>query len=235
MRYSQRWGGIAALTEAAAYAFGIGLGFTTLAPFLTNTLGPVEMVAFLADHQDLFYLWNQIILVLFGIALVVLVLALHARLQDGAPALMQSATAFGLIWAGLVLAAGMVFNIGTATVTALYSTDPAQAGSLWVAIDAVQTGLGGGNEIVGGLWTLLVSVAALRSGGLPKALNILGILAGAAGLVTVLPGLTDVGALFGLGQLVWFAGLAVVMLRTSPQAAAARPDSLVPQRSTTAL
>ena len=61
-------------------------------------------------------------------------------------------------------------------------------------------GLGGGNEIVGGLWVLLVSWAALRAGGLPRALNYLGLVIGVAGILTVVPALGELGAIFGLGQ-----------------------------------
>jgi len=50
----------------------------------------------------------------------------------------------------------------------------------WQGIEAVANGLGNANgEILGGLWMLLVSLAALRTGGLPKGLNILGVLVGA--------------------------------------------------------
>jgi hypothetical protein len=85
----------------------------------------------------------------------------------------------------------------------------------------VQDGLGGGNEIVGGLWTLLVSWAALRGGGLPKALNYPGLVVGVAGLLTVVPALELVlRFVFGLGQLVWFVWLGIVMLRSSPKAEA---------------
>ncbi|MEZ5239780.1 MAG: hypothetical protein R2716_12815 [Microthrixaceae bacterium] len=61
---------------------------------------------------------------------------------------------------------------------------------------------------------LLVSVAALRSGALPRALNYLGILSATAGLVTVVPGLEDIGMVFGLGLIVWFAWLGVVLIKS---------------------
>jgi hypothetical protein len=77
----------------------------------------------------------------------------------------------------------------------------------------VQNGLGGGNELAGGLWVMLISLAALRADALPKALSYLGIVAGAAGLVTVVPPLELVGAIFGLGLIVWFAWAGVVMIR----------------------
>lgn len=81
-------------------------------------------------------------------------------------------------------------------------------------------GLGGGNEIVGGLWVLLVSSAALRAGGLPRALNYLGVVIGVAGLLTVVPALGELGgAIFGLGSIAWFVWLGIVMLRESSSAA----------------
>ena len=147
--------------------WAIVLAFTILAPYATGNLDPGETVAFLADNQAIMYIWNLIIYVVFGVFLVVLALALYKKLKAGSRAMVQTATAFGLIWAGLVIASGMVFNIGSGTVVDLYGIDPAQAAAVWLAIACVLGGLGGGNEIVGGLWILLVSWAALRAGGLP--------------------------------------------------------------------
>lgn len=220
MNSLQRIGGVAALIEAAAYVVGIGLGFTLLASYMTGALGPEQTVAFLAENGAILYVWNLIIYVVFGIFLVVLALALYDRLKIGSPALMQTATVFGFIWATLVIASGMVFSIGMETVIDLYGTDPAQAGSVWLTIAAVQDGLGGGVEVVGGLWVLLVSWAALRGGGLPRALNYLGLAIGAAGIITLVPALGGLGAIFGLGQIVWFVWLGLVMLRGSSSQAA---------------
>ena len=211
----QKMGGVAALIEAATFVVGIALAFTILAPYATGDLDPGQTVAFLADNGAILYLWNLIIYVLFGVFLVVLVLALYERLKAGSPAMAQTAFAFGLIWAGLVIASGMVFNIGLGTVVDLYSEDPAQAAAVWLAIASVQDGLGGGNEVVGGLWVLLVSWAALRAGGLPSALNYLGMVIGVSGLLTIVPALEVLGAVFGLGLIVWFAWLGIVMLRGS--------------------
>ena len=88
--------------------------------------------------------------------------------------------------------------------------------SAWVAISAVQDGLGGGVEIVGGLWVLLISVSALRSNVFPKALNCIGIVVGIAGLLTIIPPLGDLGAVFGLGQILWFVWIGIHMLRRAP-------------------
>jgi len=130
---------------------------------------------------------------------------------------MQVATAIAIIWAGSLIAGGMVSNAGIAPVVALYATDPAQAALAWQGIESVASGLGNGNgEILGGLWALLVSLAALRAGGLPRGLNILGLLVGAVGVISIIPGLTDLTGVFGLGQMLWFVWLGIVLLRSNP-------------------
>jgi hypothetical protein len=148
---------------------------------------------------------------------------------------MQIATALGLIWAGLVIASGMIFNIGTGVVVDLYATDPTQAATIWLAIDTVVNGIGGGNEVVGGLWLLLVSWAALRVGELPRGLNYLGLAVGLAGTLSTIPALGEIGGMiFGLGQIVWFVWLGVVMLRSNPSPAAQESASFAPHHRTVA-
>ena len=213
MTTKQKAGGIAALVAAATFLIGIAMFATLLIDYTSGNPTPAESVTFVADHQVALYLWNMVIFIIFGIALVPLVLALHDRLKAGAPGLSQGAAAFGMIWAGLVLATGMITNIGLGTVADLADKDPAQAASVWSSLDAVQNGLGGGNEIAGGVWVLLVSLAALQAGTLPRAMTVLGIVSGAAGLVTVVPLLEPVGLVFGLGLIAWFVGIGVVMMR----------------------
>jgi len=207
----QKLGGIAALIEAALYITGFALFLTVLDP--SGYEGHAQKIAFLAENQTTSYIANLLIYVVFGVMLVVLVLALHARLKNSSPAIMQTATAFGLIWAGLVIASGMIANIGNSTIVDLFSENQDQAVALWLAIITVQEALGGGNEIVGGLWLLLLSWAALRAGNLPKALNYIGLLVGLAGILTVVPAFDVLMDVFGLGQIVWFAWLGTVMLR----------------------
>jgi hypothetical protein len=114
----------------------------------------------------------------------------------------------------------MIFNAGVAAVVGLHGTSPVQAVSAWQAIEPVAHGLGGsGGELLGGLWVLLVSVAALRTGGLPKVLNWLGMAIGAAGVLSVVPALKELAYGFGLLQIVWFVWLGIVMLRTTSRQA----------------
>lgn len=214
MRSFQKTGGIAAMLAAATFVVGFWLYFNLLIPAGYGSLkvDAAKHVAFLVANRSTMYAWNLVIYVVFGICLVTLTLALHDRLKADAPALMQSATAFGIIWATLVIAAGMIANIGTEVVTALFETNPAQAASVWLAFHVVLNGLGGGNELVGGLWLLLGSLAVLRTGGLPKALGYLGVVVGVAGLLTVIPPLKGLGEVFGLGLVAWFVGVGVALM-----------------------
>lgn len=208
----QRLGGVSALLEALIYATAI-VYFLLILDYASVT-DPAEAVALLVANQASMYAMNLLAYVVFGLLLVVLVLALHEHLQADAPVLMRPATVFGVVWAGLVVASGMIANVGAAAVVDLYATDPAGATALWMAIDPVVEGLGGGNEIVGGVWTLLVSVAAMRAGLLHRTVNYLGAVVGAAGIVSAIPALADVGGgVFGLLGLVWFAAVGVLLLR----------------------
>jgi hypothetical protein len=223
MRNLQKAGGVAALIMAATWivGFAVLLGVLTPTGYYDPGVDAVQKVAILADNQAIVSIGYLVPFVVWGIFQVVLALALYDRLKAGAPAMAQTATAIGLIWAGLVIASGMVANVGIAAVVDLYARDPAQAGSAWQAIETVQLGLGGGNEIVGGVWVLLIGWAALRSGELSRALNYLGVVAGVSGILTVVPVLEVLGAVevlglvFGLGLIVWFIWVGIVMLRSS--------------------
>jgi hypothetical protein len=210
----QRFGAVAALIAAGTFVFGFVLFATSLSDYTTGDPTPAESVTFLVANQTVLYIWNFVILIVFGIALTPLVLALYERLWVGAPMLAPTAAAFGIIWAGLVIAAGMIGNIGIDTVAGLADSDRGRAETVWTTLDSVQNGLGGGNEIVGGLWLVLVSVASRQTAALPRALTHLGILSGTAGILTVVPMLEMAGAVFGLGLIVWFVWAGLTMLRS---------------------
>ena len=215
----QKMGGVAALVMAATWvvAFAVLLGVLMPAGYFDQAVSGVERARIIADNQALASISYLIPYVAWGILLVVLALALHDRLKAGMPAVAQIATAIGLIWAGLVIASGLVATLGIRVVGELYGTDAAQAGALWAPVETVAGGLGGeAGEIMGGVWLLLIGWAALRARELPRALSVLGIVLGVAGILTVVPPLEPASSLYGLGLIVWFVWLGIVLLRTSP-------------------
>jgi hypothetical protein len=119
-----------------------------------------------------------------------------------------------------MFATGMISNIGIEAVADLAETDPDRAVTVWSTIDTVANGLGGGNELVGGIWIALVSIAGIITARLPRWLNWVGIVTAVAGLITVVPDFEAVEMVFGLGSIVWFVGVGIALCRTSTQASA---------------
>ncbi len=219
MKTLQKYGGFAALYLAIAYLIGMVI-FLVVLDYI-NITDAAQKVTLIVEKQMVIFATNLLLYVFFGIFLVILALALHDRLKAGAPALMQVATTIGVIWAGSLVASGMISNAGLVPTATLYATDPTQAALTWQGIEIVANGIGNGNgEILGGVWMLLVSLAALRTGGLPRVVSVLGLLTGAVGIISLLPGLTDLVSLFGLCQLVWYVGVGIVLLRSNPVASA---------------
>lgn len=208
----QKMAGIAALFEAAIYTsafvfFGLFWDFPQAGD-------NAQKFAFLSDNSTILSMVNLAMYVIFGIFLAVLVLAIHQRLKPKAPALSQLAAAYGIVWVGLIIATGMIANIGLGVVIELFAKNPEQAMTVWIVINTIVEALGGGNEVVGGLWLLLLSLAALKINEFPKPLNCLGIFIGFVGIVTIYPAeiLTEI---FGLGQIVWFSWLGLTLLMSS--------------------
>jgi hypothetical protein len=237
MKNLQKIGGIAALIHAAAYVVGIVLGVTLIFPLLDSD--PGQYMAFVANNQAIVYLWNLISYWVSAAALVVLALALYERLKAGSPALVQTATVFGLIWAALIIGSANLMLSDVGVIADLYGKGPAQAETVWLALGAVETGIVSGNEIVGSLWVLLLSLAALRTEGLARALNYLGVALGVAGIfpgiLAFIPAVKNFSMIFGLGMIVWSAWVGIVMLRSNPNAAAQDTDVFVPRHSTTSI
>jgi hypothetical protein len=218
----QKAGGVAALYIAAAYLAAIP--YFLLVVDYPSVVDPVKKLIMLRDNYASMYAMHLFSFMFVAFALIVVTLALYERLKASSMAAVGAAV--GLIWAGLLLASVMVFNSGMGEVVKLYATSPAQAVSAWQVIEPVAQALGSsGGEVPGGVWILLLSAAALSLSVLPKALNWLGIVIGVAGIVSVVPALNDLTVVFGLLQIVWFAWLGVVMLRSgSPRAAEAAGD-----------
>ena len=222
MKNVRNMGGIAALLGAATNLLALVIFIAVLVPKGYGSNDPGQIVAFLAGNQDLMRVWYLIIYVLFGVSLIFLSLALNERLKAGSPALVQAVTIFGLIWAVLVIVMGALSINNMSTVVNLYGEHPAQAATVWLTLDSVETGLGnnGGETIINAVWFLLLSWAAARARALPRILNFLGGVVGGAGFLSVVLAVPALTAVYGLGLIIWLGWLGIVMLRRSPVSAA---------------
>lgn len=110
-------------------------------------------------------------------------------------------------------------------------TGSSQAATVWLAALPGLEALFERVEIVGGIWVLLVTWAALLAGRFPRALNYLGVVIGMAGVLTLFPALEVLGVGFRLGEMVWFGWLGIFVLRSSQSAAARRLRAFFAVRS----
>jgi len=232
MKTLHKFGGFAALYLAAGYIMGM-IGFLGVVD-VSSVADPIQQVALMADNLAFLYILHLLTYVVWGIFMVVLTLALYERLKAGSPAIVQTATVFGIFWGCVIFIAGMIHNVGMQTVVDLYGQDPTQAGTVWLTIHSVFAGLGGANEAIGGIWILLISWAALRTRALSKVLNYLGVVVGVAGIISIVPALGELFIyIFALGQIVWFIWLGIVMLRSNPSTVAQKTDAFMSRHSTT--
>lgn len=218
MHSIQKLGGISALIAAGTWLVGIVMAVTVFMDYVSAT-DTSEAIAFIADNQLSMHVWNIIIMIVFGIVLVPVVLAIGDRLRAAHSPLARVAEVFGLIWAGVVIAAGMITNIAYSSIATLHAADPEMAVTVWNGLEVVTNGLGGGNEVLGGVWVLGISIVALRERLFARWTNYLGVIMGVAGLVTVVPALEDVGAIFGLGLIVWFVAVGINLMKDDDRSA----------------
>lgn len=206
----QKIAGISAICEALIYIVAfVYFGAYWSYPTQGNEF---EKMAYLAENQFVFSTICFFMYAVFGVFLAILVVGLYEKLESPNNSLIKIGSVFGLVWVALVIASGMLSNIGLSHAISLMDEAPTKAYEMWRMVSVLVESLGGGNELVGGLWVLLVSVAALKARVFSKGLHYLGIVVGLAGIATVYPDeiFTE---LFGVTQIFWFIWLGISMLR----------------------
>lgn len=212
MHKLEKLGGIAAISLALIYIAAFIFYFTILDYPASSEMQ--QKLNYLNENLGVLSLFNLVTYVFFGIILALLTLAIHQRLVYTAPNCTKFATVFGFIWVVFVIAAGMIANIGLNKVVGLSYEKPELAMSIWITINIVVEGIGGGNEIVGGVWVLFISIAGLSARAMHLGLSYLGIFVGISGIATIYPYdlFTEI---FGLSQIIWFVWVGVWLLRVS--------------------
>lgn len=214
-----RAAGWAAVVKGLTYVLGLGVMGAYLAPrgFADAQGDPAASLDLLVAHPDAMYSWYLVLYLVGGLALAVLAQGLRARLAGPAPALAATSAVVGYLWAGLLLASGLIALVGQTAVLELAADDRALAVSTWSAVSVIQDALGGGIELVGGVWALLIGWIGLRTRTFGLSFSLNAVLIGLLGVVTLVPGLADVaGVSFGLTFVVWFFWAGVVLLRGAP-------------------
>jgi len=177
-----------------------------------DTAGKIQ---YLQQHHLLVASGYGIGYLLFVVLLAILLQTLQQVFANRPSALFRLAERFGNVWLVLMLASGMVALIGLQMVFRLMESDPQQALALYNTRNLLTEALGGGIELVGGLWVLLLSISGLQQQRFSKVLHLLGLVVGSLGILTVLHTVLYLKDAFGLTQLIWFIWLGISLLRCS--------------------
>ncbi|MEZ8826126.1 hypothetical protein AB6E04_17340, partial [Vibrio amylolyticus] len=162
----QKFVGIAAWIEALIYILAfIYFGAYWAYP---SEGSASEKMSYLAENQHSFSMMYFLMYIMFGVFLSVIVVGLFEKLQSTNDPLVKVGSVFGFVWVVLVIASGMLANIGLVHAVELMDLSVEKAFDMWRVVTVIVESLGGGNEIVGGLWVLLLSLAALKATIFPR-------------------------------------------------------------------
>ena len=209
---SVKAGALASFGMAACYIIMfIIFGAILSAPISDDVLDKIQ---FVQANQDLIGVTYILGYLLFGCFLLITTIALHNFMDSKPSMLLTCGTAFGFIWVVLMMCSGMIGLIGMQTMLELHNESSQHAIGLFYSLSVIENGLGGGIELVGGLWVLLISLSGLRQKRLPQALHILGLVVGSFGVLTLIQGVPEFKMAFGLSQIAWFTWVGFALLGT---------------------
>jgi hypothetical protein len=83
-------------------------------------------------------------------------------------------------------------------------TDPIFAVQIWTIIDIIFQSIGGGTEILGGIWILIISYLSIKNEIFNRYINYMGLIIGFSAILSHIPNLEVFQMVFGLLQIVWF-------------------------------
>jgi len=207
----QRAGGIAAIACALAYLFGFVLFFGFIEPPVdTSDIGRLH---FIVSQRDTFFMGYMVIGIVFSFSLLLLNQSLQSVFKNHSPIIARYNSTIGNMWATFVLASTFIFLISLPFLAIYADTSEDNAVIVLKSVDIVVDALGGGIELLGAIWVLLISFMGIKHSVYARATHVLGVAVGLAGIFTLFSGLSVFSgsvlfeastAIFGLGQIVWF-------------------------------
>ncbi len=203
--------GYASLYNAFAYIIGI-LFFAIILKY-QELNSSQERFSTLLINFNLAYIIHSLIYIVFGISLLILVLGLYKQLKKKDSLLLNLGTLFGIFWSFAVILTGIIFNVSQNFLKTLYIENPELAITIFSTVELIRESLGGGSEILGGIWILCISIITLKEKFFSKSLSYFGILIGVVGILSDLPNFEIFTMIFGLTQIIWFILIGISLIR----------------------
>ena len=165
-----------------------------------------EQLTIISNNSVLVHITTLHIYIIFSFGIILLATYLYLKLKEQQPVLGLLSLITGVIWATILIASGFISM--AVTTLLMNGTVASDLTSAWQAIDIISNALGGGNELMGGIFTGLVSLAMYKARFSGMATSILGGLVFIGGTISALPYLADIGiGIFVISQILWFFSL----------------------------
>lgn len=166
-----------------------------------------EQLNIISSNPILVHITTLHIYVIFSFGIILLATYLYLKLKNEQPILGLLSLITGVLWATILIASGFIsMAVTTLLMDGTATSDLAVA---WQTIDIISNALGGGNELIGGVFTGLLSLAMYKARYSGVVTSILGALVFIGGTISALPYLADIGiGIFVISQILWFFSLA---------------------------
>lgn len=210
MRNRQTQGGVSALICASSFIVGLVL-ILLVAPDFND--GPDERLRTLSKFSGFFQLWYFLIYVVFGVCLLILSIALLEPIKREHRPLEQITTLASYLWACYIFASGFIAIFSIEFLFANHFDFSVDMVEMWRDIYTVQMALGEGVEWVGGIWVILINTCLYLEKRFRTSVVYFGFFASFFGLLTLKPEWQEMGAIFGILQVVWFIWIGILLLR----------------------
>ncbi|TDO98649.1 hypothetical protein [Marinomonas balearica] len=210
-RVTIRLTGYLSLIQSGIFLLGMVFYIMFLLP-ITFDLGvvSVDQIGIILDHKNMLQSFYGMTYIVFS----VLLLFLNSALCRDCPnqVLTSITRHFGIVWSVLLLCSGL-FVITSFEYIALADVENSIKMSTLAIANLMMEALGGGNELIGGLWVGSMSIILRKAFYIGRTQWLLGLVIGGIGVITVFPKLSELGAFFGIGMIIWFAALGVTKLK----------------------
>ncbi len=166
-----------------------------------------EQVAFVNQNAFLMHITTLHIYILFSVGIITIAVYGYLKLKSIQPVLALLSLISGVIWSTLLVASGFISMAFTSALMSGVATDSLV--TAWSAVKIIGDALGGGNELIGGVFTGLLSLALFKAHLSTMCTSGLGLIVFVGGFISALPYLADVGiGIFVISQILWFFSLA---------------------------
>lgn len=221
MRDVRKLGGVAALVEAVFFLI-VPVLFLLVLPRLGLTLmdqgDPSKLLTF-SIKNPLLILFD-VAAVIAAAAIVALALVMQEQLREAAPLAMRGAVIAASIGAGLLVASGIGDSYDLLGMGQLYAANHTMATTAYAAVGTLAIGLFFAGLLAYGVWALVTSWVAQRSGAYSPAQNYLGMAWGVLAILCVFatasPTFYLLALLVPIVGVIWTAWLAARMLQVAP-------------------